>query len=191
MGIQAPRKEKAEIGVKFQEALNEKYAGRDYKPKIAELPPDHRGMATLLIEKAYDFDNIISIDSPYEVDLGFGIPFMFVPDLLLKDGIVENKYTSGYYNEKMLHKEWQPTMYYLGVRRLFGFDPQIKYQLFNTRKKSVELIESPRTIDDIDRFMGWIEDTLTKIDRCYTTGVWQSVTHGFCDYQFTCPNAKT
>lgn len=187
-GIKPVQAEKAILGAQFQEALNAKYRGEDPAPLIAKMVPKSRGIATLLMMKANTFADIISLDQKYEVDLGFGVPIVFVPDILTKESIVENKFTTGYYNPKMVLTERQRIVYYVGVRKLFGFNPKVYYQLFNTLKKTVELIETPTGLGDIDSLMDWIELKLGQIQRCMSTGIWDiGVEHGFCDFKNTCP----
>lgn len=188
LGIKPEQKDKAVLGDLFQKGLNAKYAGGDPAPFIAEMPAKSRGIATLLMMKANTFDNIISLDEKYEVDLGFGIPLVFVPDVLTKDAIIENKFTTGYYNPKMVMTERQRIVYYVGVRKLFGFNPKVYYQLFNTAKKSVELIETPTNLGDVDELMDWIELKMKQVQKCMETGVWDiGPSHSWCDYKNTCP----
>lgn len=188
VGIKPVQKEKALLGSQFQEAINAKYKGEDPKPFVAQMAPKSRGIATLLLAKSYTFTDIISLDEPYDVDLGFGIPIRFVPDVLTKTEIVENKFTTGYYNPKMVLTERQRVMYYVGVRKLFKFNPKVYYQLFNTSKKTVELIEAPTGLNDIDELMDWIELKLGQIQRCIKTGIWDiGPSHSWCDYKNTCP----
>lgn len=186
-GIKLPQKEKMLLGTQFQNALNAKYKGGDPKVFIQEMAPKMRGVATLLMDKAYEFTDIISLDEPYEVDIGFGIPIKFVPDILTKDEIIENKFTTGYYNPKMVLTERQRIVYYLGVRKLFKFNPKVYYQIFNTSKKTVELVETPTGLKDVDELMDWIDEKLRQIDRCFKTDNWDIGTHSWCDYNNTCP----
>ena len=188
VGIRPEQKEKAVLGTQFQEALNAKYRGEDTKPFIDKMASKSRGIATLLIMKANEFRDIVSLDQPYDVDLGFGIPMRFVPDVLTKEAIIENKFTTGYYNPKMVLTERQRIVYYVGVRKLFGFNPKVYYQLFNTSKKSVELVETPTSLKDIDELMDWIELKLKQVQKCMETGVWDiGPTHSWCDYPLACP----
>jgi hypothetical protein len=186
-GIEPPQKDKAKDGGLFQLALNAKYRGEDPLPVIKDMDAKKRGIATLLLGQAYNFNDIISIDEPYKIDLGFGAPMMFIPDLLTRHEIVENKYTTGYYNSKMVMSERQRIVYYLGVRKLFGFDPKVKYQIFNTKNKSVELVETPTTTRDIDELMDWIENTLGMVDKCISTDNWDHGQHSWCDWPLVCP----
>lgn len=187
LGIRAPENEKLILGKQFQELLNAKYLGEDTRAKLQEIAPKSRGVASLLLGKAHDFNEIVSVDEPYKVDLGFGIPIMFVPDLLTKTKIIENKYTTGYYNANMVNGEKQATVYYVGVRKVHGFTPEVYYQIFNTKDKSCELINSPRGPKDIDILMDWIEDRLKQIEKCFLTGQWDAGTHKFCDFPIVCP----
>lgn len=188
LDVKLPQTPKQKLGDQFQKALNLRYSGQDPTPKIQEMEPKMRGIATLLMNKSFDFDGIVSLDKEYKVDLGFDVPMMFIPDILTDSAIIENKFTTGYYNPKMVLKERQRIVYYVGVRRLFGFNPKVYYQLFNTSKKSVELIETPTDLNDIDQLMIWIEKTLRQIQRCMQTGDWTSGSnHSWCSYPISCP----
>lgn len=186
-GHKAPEKDNVTFGKKFQDVLNAKYRGQDTKPLLEAIEPKSRGLASLLLTKAQDFDEIVSVDESYTVDIGFGHPIVFVPDLLTKKSIVENKTTTGYYNADMVDTERQATLYYLGVRKLHGFVPEIVYQIFNTRAKTHELVPTKRTDKDIEELMDWIEDKLKKIDIMHKTGKWDFGNHKFCDFKNVCP----
>lgn len=187
LGIKPAQKEKAVVGSVFQEGLNAKYRGEDPAPVLKTMPARMRGIASLLMLKTNAFPDIISLDKPYDVDLGFEFPIKFIPDILTKTAIIENKFTTGYYNPKMVLTERQRIVYYVGVRKLFKFNPKVYYQIFNTAKKTVELIETPTDLNDIDELMDWVDLRLTQVDKCMRTGVWDVGTHSFCDYKNTCP----
>lgn len=178
-----------ELGTKFQEALNLRYAGKDYKEVIDTIADKSKETAKLLISQSHDFDEIISIDSPYTVDFGLGIPVIFIPDLLTKKEVVENKYSSGYYNKEMVKKQKQATIYYYGVKKLLGLELPVKYQIFNHKKKTVELIELNKTDDEVFDMLAWMSSTLYKIKECYESGRWQRGEHGpyDCDLGKACP----
>lgn len=186
LGLKADEKDAVTFGKQFQDLLNAKYRRLDTEPLLEVFSKKQKGLAKLLLTKSYDFEDVISVDQPYKVDLGFGIPFMFVPDLLTKTTLVENKTTAGYYNSNMIKDEKQATVYYVGVRKEFGFTPEIKYQLFNTKDQSCQLLDSPRTGKDIDDLMDWIEATLKQIEKCYNTGRWDTGKHKFCNYKNVC-----
>ncbi len=186
-GHKPPEKSKLIFGRQFQEVLNAKYLGQDTKPLIGLMNPKSRGLASLLLTKAQDFDDIISVDKSFVVDMGFGHPIIFVPDLITKTGIVENKTTTGYYNADMVGKERQATLYYLGVRKKYGFIPDIIYQIFNTRDKTQELVPTERSDKDIDELMDWIEGQLKKIDIMNRIGRFDFGRHKFCDFKNVCP----
>jgi len=177
------------LGIKFQNALNKVYSKEDPKTEIASIDVKHRKIAGELIKKAKPFDNIVSIDSEYIVDFGLGIPVKFVPDLLTENEIVENKYTSGYYNEVMVKKQMQGTMYYWGIKKLFGKSLPVKYQIFNHRNKTVKIVELKKTTQDLAKMMTWMMTTLWKIHDCYETGMWGTRQHGKwdCDLGKACP----
>lgn len=188
-GVKWPARESMELGSKFQEALNLRYAGADYKNVIDSIQGKHRETAELLIKQSSDFDQIISIDQPYIVDFGVGIPVKFIPDLLTKTTVVENKYSSGYYNEEMVKKQKQGTVYYFGVKKLFGFEPEVKYQIFNHKKKKVDVIPVAKTEDDVFDMLTWMSSTLYKIRECFHSGRWQRGEHGpyDCELGKACP----
>lgn len=186
-GMKSPQSEKARIGALFQDGLNAKYSGQDPKEFINKMPPKQRGIATLLMMKAYTFEDILSLDQPYDVDLGFDIPFRIVPDVLTQKSIIENKYTSGYYNPESIKKEQQALLYYVGIKAVLGGARKVYYQLFNTVKKSVELVEIDPSDDQIDGLMDWIEKQFTGIDQCMRTDIWDNGTHKMCDWPLTCP----
>jgi hypothetical protein len=187
VGIKPQQKDKMKDGSLFQEALNAKYGGNSTDFFIDQMSPKVKEIARLLIEKANPLEDIISLDKEYILDLGFDVPVKFIPDVLTKTSIIENKFTTGYYSPKMVLKERQRIMYSLGVRKLFDFDPKVYYQLFNTVKKSVELIEAPVTLKDIDELMDWINVTMQQVYKCMSTGVWDVGSHSWCNYELTCP----
>lgn len=178
-----------ELGTQFQHALNAKYGGRDVGEYLSRMPEKHRETARLLMSKARDFDDIISIDSEHSVDLGFGIDIKFIPDLLTKTAIVENKYTTGYYNASMVKKQKQATFYYVCAKKLFGFEAEVYYQIFNHKNKTVELVKVDKKQNDVDELLFWIDDKLHQIQKCYDTGNWVPKKHsGFkCSLGDACP----
>jgi hypothetical protein len=186
-GIKSPQSPKAKLGSLFQEGLNAKYVGQDPKPFIDQMPPKQRGIATLLMLKANTFQEIESLDQPYDIDLGFDIPFRMVPDVLTKSSIIENKYTSGYYNAESIKTEQQALLYYVGMKALFGGSRRVFYQLFNTVKQSVELIEIIPSDQQTDGLFDWIEKQFSGIDQCMRSDIWDTGQHKMCDFSLTCP----
>lgn len=188
LGVRPKEKSKLTFGKQFQDLLNAKYRGQDTKAALSLVDAKKRGLASLLLSKAYDFDDIVSVDEHYNLDLGFGIPFEFAPDLTTKKGIVENKCTTGYYNASMVNDEKQGTVYYLGVKKMTGIkNPTLHYQIFNTITQESELVNSPRSDKDIDKLMDWLEMRLKQMERCYLTGLWDTGEHGFCNFKNVCP----
>jgi CRISPR/Cas system-associated exonuclease Cas4 (RecB family) len=187
--VKIPPPDRVLFGRQFQEVLNEKYKGENPDAQIEMMPANKRGLARLMYMKSKDFENIKEVDKLMDVDLGFDIPFKFAVDLLLEDTIVENKVTGGYYNEKMVHKEKQATLYYAAIKKLYGFDPKIKYQIFNTRKKNVEIVNTKRTQAQVDFLYDWIDKTLKKIKYAYDTDRWTTTEHSPfpCDFAHLCP----
>lgn len=182
---------KAEAGKKFQDALDAKYSGQDYKKIILdaeEFKGDHKTPLDL-IEKAYDFDEIVSLDEEYIADFKLGIPVKFIPDILTKKGIVENKYTSGYYNSRMVKKHKQGTLYYWGIKQLLGFEPKVQYQIFNTTRKIVELVDVEKDKGDVAELLTWMDKTLARIKKCYESEEWLLDIHSRfdCDLGKSCP----
>lgn len=188
LGVKWPS-ERATLGSQFQEALNAKYAGKDYTSIINSIKATDRPTAEELIKKANDFDEIVSIDKPYTANFGIGIPVMFVPDLLTKSTVVENKYSTGYYNPTMVQKQKQGTVYYWGVKQLFGFEPKVQYQIFNHKLKTVELVDVQKDSADVADMLNWMIATLARIKRCYESGNWIVQQHSKfkCDLGYACP----
>ena len=203
LDVKFPEPERVKFGSQFQAMLNAKYAGESYKDLLMEIDINERLVANDLIEKANHFTNIVSIDSPYQVDLGLGIPVKFIPDLVVESSVfdekrslvVENKYISGYYNKGMVNEQKQGTLYYVGIKKVYGFETNVVYQIFNRKKKKVELVEVERkTQKDVDRLLFWIDKKLKQIEKCNSTGVWDIGGHSkfICDLGPNCPvNYKT
>lgn len=190
-GIKSPQSPKAKLGALFQEGLNAKYSGKDPKEFIDQMPPKQRGIATLLMMKANIFQDIVSLDAPYDVDLGFDVPFRIVPDVLTKTSIIENKYSGGYYNEEMVKTERQGVIYYVGAKAIDGKARKVFYQIFNTVKKKVTLTDTTPSPEQVDSLFDWIQAQFTGIDRCLTTDVWDTGHHKSCDFPVTCPLMQT
>lgn len=189
-GIDFPASEKMIAGSKFQEALNAKYAGQDYGAIIETIPDKLGSTAKELIEQAYSFDDILTLDSEYIVDFGVGIPVKFIPDILLKgkDGytVIENKFSGGYYNKDSIQKQMQGRIYYYGIYRLFNEYPLLKYQIFDNKKKTVELIELKYSDGEIAEMINWMMNILNKIKKSYESGKWVTKSHG----KFSCGLGK-
>lgn len=186
-GIKAPQPPKAKLGSLFQDALNSRYSGSgDPMEHINKMPPKQRTIATPLLEKATPFENIEALDEPYDVDLGFDVPFRIVPDILTKTEIVENKYTGGYYNPASVKKEQQALLYYVGIRKLFG-DRKVYYQLFNNVEGTVTMVEIDPNGKQIDGLFDWMEVQFKGIDKCMKTDIWDTGKHRQCDFKITCP----
>lgn len=188
-GVKWKPNEKMLVGTLFQDALNLKYAGKDYTDKINSIPKDYVDTARDLIKQAGNFEDIISIDQPYIADFGLDVPIRFSPDLLTKKFVIENKYTGGYYNAKMAQTQRQGTTYYHGVKTLLGFEPEIFYQIFDHKKKTYSYVEVKKTQADVDEMLQWMKYTLSRIKTCYDTGIWQIKQHGFypCELGKACP----
>lgn len=187
--IKFPDKPQVLFGKLFQDLLNKKYSGESIRDELDKMAEEDRKLATTLIRKAKDFDDIVSIDSPYMVDLGFGVPFKFVPDLITKTTIVENKVTSGYYNQRMVQSQKQGTLYYAGMMKLTGETRELVYQIFNRKNKTIKIVELTKNKKDVDALYSWIDKTLLKIEKCHNTGIWDIGTHSFfdCDLGKMCP----
>lgn len=181
------------FGKQFQDILNAKYRGKNPGGLIEQLTGPFKGLAKTLLPQAYDIeqtDNIVSVDTPYQLDLGFGIPFTYIPDLLTQQRLIENKVSGGYYdNSALIRKEKQMTLYYIGVRKMFGEDPKLYYQVFNTKKKKAVMLATERNHDDIEVFMEWTESLLWRIERCFQTDNWFEGLHSYmpCGFPNTCP----
>ena len=177
-----------ELGDKFQKALNELYANRDYRPILETINGEGREMAEKLIKQATLFTDIVSIDSGYIVDFGVGIPVKFIPDLLLKDTVIENKYTSGYYSAKTVQTQRQGTVYYYGVKMLKNYFPKIIYQLFNNKTGKAQLVPVEKNIEDVADMLQWMLSTLGRIKKSYDTGGWSGHHGKFdCNLGKACP----
>jgi hypothetical protein len=187
VGVRPPQPPKARDGSIFQEALNAKYKGEDPTPIIAQMSPKKRGIATLLLMKANPFTDIVSLDQPYDVDLGFDVPVKIIPDLLTGVEIVENKFTSGYYNPESVKSEPQALLYYVGIKALTGSKKKVYYQLFNTVSKDVTMVEITPDSEQIDGLFDWIETQFNGIDKCMRTDIWDHGNHRQCDFPTTCP----
>ena len=188
-GIEWKPNDKMIVGTVFQNALNLKYVGKDYSEIINSIDKKYKDTAKKFIEDAPVFDDIISIDKPYIIDFGLDVPVRFTPDLLTKKSVIETKFSGGYYNAKMVQKQKQGTTYYHGVKKLFGFEPEIIYQIFDHKLKTISLIEVKKTQKDVDEMLEWMKHTLSVIKKCYDTGIWQIKQHGFypCELGKACP----
>ncbi len=187
--IRFPDNEKMRMGTIFQNALNLKYAGQDPNGMLGNLPEEWRKVSRELVKKAHDFDKIRTIDQPYDVDFGLGIPVRFIPDLLTENETVENKFTSGYYNKNMVRKQKQSTLYFHGVRTLFDEIP-VYYQIFNYKKGTMEFVQVEKTQRDVDDLISWMDETLQMIKRCYDSHSWITPEHTRfkCNLAEACPN---
>lgn len=185
-GIKWPSTDKMEAGSKFQEALNEFYAGKDYGKTIESMDDQ---VATQIIKGASSFNDIISIDSEYIADFGIGIPVKFIPDLLTKHEIVENKYTGGYYNEKMAREQKQGDIYWYGIKQVFGLELPVKYQIFNNKKKSISLVVLEKNIKDVTKTLAWMQLSIWRIKECHEKNSWNTGKHGKweCNLAKACP----
>lgn len=192
VGVEWPLPERMRLGVLFQNALNAKVQSLPYADIINEIEEPERAIAKVLIEEASDFNDVISIDTPYTIDFGLGIPVRFTPDLLTKSMIVENKTTRGYYNQSMVEKEKQATVYHTGVKKLFGYDLPIIYQIFNFKTKTYKAVGITKEQKDIDEILIWFDTTLHRIEKCYNSGNWDIGKHSYfkCDLGDACPLYK-
>lgn len=188
-GVKWKPNDKMMVGTIFQEALNKKYAGEDYTETIDSIDTKFKDTARKLIKEAHNFDEIISIDKPYVIDFGLDVPVRFTPDLLTKKFVIENKFSGGYYNPKMVQKQRQGTTYFYGVKKEFGFEPIIKYQIFDHKLKTVSLVEVKKTQKDVDEMLEWMKYTLSIIKKCYDSNIWHINQHGFypCELGKACP----
>jgi hypothetical protein len=187
--VKWPSTPKMELGSLVQLALNKLYEGKDYKTIIETIPADDREVAKKLVKQATLFDDIISIDSEYICDFGLGIPVKFIPDLLTENEIVENKYTGGYYNEKMAREQKQGDIYWYGVRQLLGLELPVKYQIFNNKKKTVSLVTLDKNIKDVTKTLAWMQVKIWQIKDCYEKNSWNTGMHGKwdCNLGKACP----
>lgn len=190
LGVRFPETEAMRGGTIFQNALNAKYSGADPSPILDALPTKEQATARKLLAQATDFDDIVSIDTPYEADFGLGIPVKFIPDLLTKTKCIENKYSSGYYNATMAKKQMQGTLYYHGVYMVLGYAPEVSYQIFNKRNGKAELVKLEKTQKDVDNLITWMDELLQGIKKCYDTGDWVPKSHGRfpCSLGDACPS---
>jgi CRISPR/Cas system-associated exonuclease Cas4 (RecB family) len=192
LGVKAPEKERVKFGRQFQEVLNAKYAGQDPELILKQMDPKNKGLAKLLLLKAEDFEgaSIMSVDEPDIVDLALGIPVKYAIDLLTDDAVIENKTTTGYYNEKMVHRQRQATLYQLATKVKYGFEPKIIYQIFNVYKKSMQLVETERNVEQAAELIDWMMRTLRRIKDCHDTGKWTTNVHSKfpCDFHYLCPD---
>lgn len=190
--IKTPTPDRVKFGKYFQEILNEKYKDGNPDARLEMIDPKRRGLAKLFLIKSNNFENIVSVDEPGEVDIGVGIPFRFAIDLALQDSIIENKVTGGYYNDQRVKREVQTTLYYIATKILRGVDPKVFYQIFNTRKKAVELIRVQKTPVHVSYLMDWITGVLTRMEQAYNSDRWHTDTHSKfpCDFQTICPDFK-
>ena len=182
--------DRVEFGKDFQEILSEKYAKGNPEARLEMINPRKRGLAKLFLMKSHDFENIVRIDEMEEVDVGLEIPFKFAIDLTLEDSIIENKVTGGYYNDKRLKREVQTTLYFLATKILRGVTPKVFYQIFNTKKKSVELIRVQKTPAHVAHFYDWASGVLKRIENAYNNDKWTTDVHGPfpCDFAGICPS---
>ena len=177
------------LGSAFQEALNLKYSKSKDKQNLDILEPEDISAFKGLLDKAHDFKDILSVDSRYIADFGLGIPIQFIPDLLTKHEIVENKYTGGYYNEKMAREQKQGDIYWYGIRQLMGLELPVKYQIFNKKKKSVALVVLDKNIKDVTKTLSWMQIKIWQIKDCYGKNNWNTGKHGKwdCNLLKACP----
>jgi CRISPR/Cas system-associated exonuclease Cas4 (RecB family) len=180
-GVKWPQTEAMLLGTQFQEALNAVYEEKDPKDIIESIVPKHRAIAKSLIKKANSFDGIVSIDSEYIEDFGLGIPVKFIPDLLtLNDDVytvIENKYTSGYYNKNTVQTQHQGTVYYYGIKKMFNKDVKVKYQIFNHKKKTVDLIDVSKNGIEVSDMLNWMDRILYRIKLSYESDNWMVKQH--------------
>lgn len=169
-GVTWPMTDKMSDGTILQDALNLKYAGKEYLPKLKELVSWKRVQP--LIEKLPELDNIISLDTPHFVDFDLGIPVKVTPDFFTKDKIIDAKFTGGYYNNKSVQNMLQLTIYKEGARRLFGLDTRLYYWIFNNKRFDFEEVEVTRTQKDTDNMLKWFKTTLDNIKKCHDSKNW-------------------
>lgn len=191
-GIRWPERDSMRDGSIFQEALNLKYANGNYADKLSTLSAESLHSATKLIEQVdglKDGESIISIDSQRFADFGLGIPVIFIPDLLTTTTVREHKFTTGYYNKSMVQTQKQGTLYYWGVYKELGFEPNVEYYLFNKKTAKLEIVKLQKTKKDVDDMLEWMRSTLARIKRCYDNGMWSIRQHGKydCDLRRACP----
>ena len=174
-GVEWKANKNMKLGTIFQNALNAKYKGEDYTEIIKTIEGPDGKIAQDLIKLANKFEGIVSIDTPYVVDFGLGIDVKFVPDLLIKNEkytCIENKYSGGYYNEDMVHKQMQGRVYSYGLHKVFGEEPEVRYQIFNKKNKTVKLIDVKYDNTDIAEMISWILSTLGRVRRCFESDNW-------------------
>lgn len=187
--VKFPPNAKMQFGTIFQEALTAKYKKLNYNNILSKMDNLNKNKANYLIKKANEFKDIIYFDEYMFVDMNVGIPIRFAADLITKHEIVENKTTRGYYNEDMVSKQKQGSLYYGCIKKLLGLDLPVKYQLFNLQDRTCKLIELNKTDKDIEEVLNWVKDTLEKIKQCYKTGKWYTNEHTkyICDLKSACP----
>ncbi len=189
-------------GTIFQNALNWWYAPIKATPFpetdvigdiLKELTPSAIPRAKKLIEQATPFDDIITLDMEYMADFGLGIPVKFIPDILTKTKIIDNKYSGGYYNAKNVQTHLQGPMYHQGVYMLFGDRRDVYYQIFNKKNGKVELVKIEDIQKKVDRTLLWMDETIHAVKRCYDTGNWITPEHTkfTCNLGEACPNPLT
>ena len=189
-GIKWPPKASMKDGLAFQEALNKKHQGEPYLSEIQKVGKPNIALDLIKQTDAHmPVGEIISLDKEYIVDIGLDLPLKFIPDVLTKDSVIEHKYTTGYYNAEMVKTQKQSTIYYIGVKKLLGFEPKIQYWLFNTKKKKLEVVNIEKTEYDAQDTLYWMKNTLDKIKECYNKKQWIVPKHGNypCDLKGACP----
>lgn len=179
------------FGTVFQDALTEKYRGKEYKHIISDskLTKGEKVKAFNLLDQANEFKDIMYFDQYMTTDLGLGVPVRFAADLVTKNEIVENKTTRGYYNAEMAKKQNQGSLYHKCIKDITGLDLPVKYQIFNLVKGTCELVVLNKTEKDSEDVINWMKETLGKIETCFLSGNWISKKHGFytCNLGKACP----
>lgn len=187
-GVKWPSNYKMNMGTTFQDALNLKYSKSKKSVDLSILEPEDISQFQYLLSKANDFKDIVSIDSEYIVDFDIGIPVKFIPDLLTEHEIVENKYTGGYYNKRMVEKERQGDIYWYGIKRMMDAELPVKYQIFNHKKKTVSIVELKKKIEDVVDTISWMIITIYNIQQCYDDNKWAGPHGRFdCNLGKSCP----
>lgn len=187
-GIKWPSKYSMKMGESVQNAINLSSEGKDHKKALENLEKKDSETADFLIKKLKPVEGLISCDKEYIADFGVGIPIMFIPDILTNTAVLENKYTSGFYTASTVKKHKQGTIYYYGVDKLFGFKPKVFYQIFNYKKKTIELVEVKKTEEDVNEMLSWMKNTLANIKKSYDTGIWSGHHGKFeCNLGKACP----
>lgn len=186
-----PPSDKMLFGTVFQDALTEKYKGKEYLPIIngSELTKGEKVKALNLLDKSNEFKDVLHYDEYMFTDLGIGIPIRFAADLVTKHEIVENKTTTGFYHGGMINEQKQGSLYHACIKKLLGLDLPIKYQIFNKTKLDCELITLNKTDEDSKLVIDWMREILSRIEVCYNSGNWITKTHGkfSCNLGKACP----